>query len=166
MVSSWERHRGSPRQGAETGAPQVGFSKSTGMALLCPASVSETVGYASPHRRQAADPPRYPAAVTAWSGPCKKAQGAWQGLGGRCESLADTVACCPFGQSSVLSAVSQETWLVIPNFKETEMGVLQRCAKTHSPGLASAERAEPTVDSSGQLIWTPGPRGGHRSYAR
>ena len=127
-------------------------------------------GVCLPHRRQAAikaaDPPRYPPAVAAWSGPCKKVQGVWQGLGGRCESLADTVARRPFRQSSVLSAVSQETWLVIPNFKETEMGVLQRCEKTHSPGLATAERAEAMVDSSGQLIWTPRPRGGHRSYAR
>lgn len=92
--------------------------------------------------------------------PARRYRGCGRGWGCRCESLADTVARCPFRQSSVLSAVSQETWLVIPNFKETEMGILQRCAKAHGPGLASAERAEPVVDSSGQLIWTPGPEEG------
>ena len=71
-----------------------------------------------------------------------------EGLGGGFVSLADTVAYCPCGPRFGVNAVSQETWLLIPNFKETVVGVLQRCDKTNSPGLATAEQAEPLVDSA------------------
>lgn len=59
--------------------------------------------------------------------------------------------------------MSQETQLVTPT-KEPEVGVSQRCEKTiNSPGLPAAWQAEPMVDSTGQLIWTLGPKEGSRA---
>ena len=70
------------------------------------------------------------------------------GLGGGFVSLADTVADCPFGPRFGVRAVSHEIWLVTPNFRETVVGVLQRCEETSGPDLATADQAEPLVDSA------------------
>lgn len=110
------------------------------------------VGSASPitGRQQSGPqtPPPFPTCSPSLVRLLQEGTGSVVGLGGGFVSLADTVAYCPFGPRFGVSAVSQETWLLIPNFKETVAGVLQRCEKTNSPGLATAEQAEPVVDSA------------------
>lgn len=53
--------------------------------------------------------------------------------------MADTLAYCPFGPRFGVRAVSHEIWLVTPNFRETVVGVLQRCEKTSGRDLATAD---------------------------
>lgn len=110
------------------------------------------VGSASPitGRQQSGPqtPPPFPTCSPSLVRLLQEGTGSVAGLGGGFVSLADTVAYCPFGPRFGVSAVSQETWLLIPNFKETVAGVLQRCEKTNSPGVVTAEQAEPVVDSA------------------
>lgn len=54
----------------------------------------------------------------------------------------------PLGPRFGVSAVSHKIWLVTPNFRETVVGVLQKCEKTSGPDLATADQAEPLVDSA------------------